>query len=231
MATETTVPTTHKRLLEWVDEVAALSQPDRRWCNGSPEEYDGLCQALVDAGTLSGSGRQAPELLLALLRPGDVARVEDRTFICSESEDDAGPTNNWRDPSEMRATTERAVRRLHARAHDVRRAVLDGPARLADRQDRRRAHRLPLRRRLHADHDPHGRRRAGPLGERRRVRALHALGRRATGRGQEEPRPGRAMRTSTSSISPRRARSGPTARATAATRCWARSASRCGSPR
>ncbi len=101
-----TYPTRNKRLITWVEEVARLTTPDRiHWCDGSAEEYDELCELLVANGTFTKlSDAKRPNSYYAKSDPGDVARVEDRTFICSEREIDAGPTNNWCDPDEMRAT-------------------------------------------------------------------------------------------------------------------------------
>jgi len=97
-------PTKHAGLLGWVREVAELTQPDRVvFADGSAEEYERLCQHLVDAGTfLPLSATEEPASYLARSEPSDVARVESRTFICSEREVDAGPTNNWMAPDEMR---------------------------------------------------------------------------------------------------------------------------------
>jgi phosphoenolpyruvate carboxykinase (GTP) len=105
VSSQVTVPTKNERLISWVEEVAALTHPDEvHWCDGSAEEYDALAETLVRAGTFERlSEAKRPRSYLALSDPGDVARVEDRTFICSSTEDEAGPTNNWREPDEMRA--------------------------------------------------------------------------------------------------------------------------------
>jgi phosphoenolpyruvate carboxykinase (GTP) len=102
---QTAVPTSHAKLLAWVDEVAALTEPDAvRWCDGSAAEHEELCRLLVEVGTFERlADDRRPGSYLALSDPEDVARVEDRTFICSRDEADAGPTNHWRDPDEMRA--------------------------------------------------------------------------------------------------------------------------------
>jgi phosphoenolpyruvate carboxykinase (GTP) len=97
--------TNNQKLKDWVDHWAGVFQPDRvEWCDGSDEEWERLTRLLIDGGTFERLNEaERPNSFLALSDPGDVARVEDRTFICSERRADAGATNNWRDPAEMRA--------------------------------------------------------------------------------------------------------------------------------
>ncbi len=107
-----TAPTQNKQLLEWVDDMAALTEPDSiMWCDGSDAEWDRLTQEMVESGTFIRLNEDIrPNSFLARSDPSDVARVENRTFICSQREVDAGPTNNWAEPSEMRGTLNNLMR-------------------------------------------------------------------------------------------------------------------------
>jgi phosphoenolpyruvate carboxykinase (GTP) len=104
--------THHEGLLDWVDRIVRLCQPeDVVWCDGSQEEYDRLCEQLVETGTFTRLNEQKrPNSFLARSHPSDVARVEDRTFICAGTQDEAGPTNNWAEPGEMKEKLKRLFR-------------------------------------------------------------------------------------------------------------------------
>ena len=170
----------NRSLISWVEEIAALTQPDDvHWCDGSRRNTTALCDEMVDAGTfIRLNAEKRPEQFLCALRSRATSRAS-RTARSSARAARTTParptTGSTRARCRRRST--RAVRRLHARPHDVRRPVQHGPARLADRAHRRRAHRLAVRRREHADHDPDGPRGArGARHDGEFVRCLHSVG-------------------------------------------------------
>ncbi len=209
--------------ISWVNEIAELTQPDEVvWCDGSEAEYERLCGELVEKGTFRKTRPdQAPPTRTTRPPTPPTSRAS-RTGPSSappRRRTPARPTTGRTPPRCGRSSRVRRARgpvpRLHARPDHVRRALLHGPARLPALRARRRDHRLRVRRRLHAHHDPYGTAGPGRAGRRRLLRQGRAHPRRPAGGRARRTSRGRATAPSTSRTSPRTARSGPTAPATA----------------
>jgi phosphoenolpyruvate carboxykinase (GTP) len=156
-------PTPHRGLLDWVRNVAALTTPQRVvWCDGSDDEWRRLTTRLVKTGTFVRL-RQKPHSFWCASDPSDVARVEDRAFLCSEHETDAGPTNNWMPPAEMKTTLTELYRGcMRGRTMYVIPFCL-GPTLGREPRAGGGDHRLRLCGGVHAHHDPHGHCGVGPV--------------------------------------------------------------------
>ncbi len=182
--TATSIPPhiTNTELRRWVEEMVELCKPDQvHWCDGSQEEYDLLCNQMVEGGTFIRLNQEKrPNCFLARSHPSDVARVEDRTYICCAEQRRGRPNQQLDGPKRNEGDPDASLRRRHARAHAVCDPLQHGTHRLAHLPHRRATDRLTLRGREYAHHDPHGRQGAGDSG-RRRVRPLPPLGRHAAG--------------------------------------------------
>ena len=228
-------PSSHRRLLEWVEHYAAHTEAANvEWCDGSAAEYERLCALLVANGTFARlSDAKRPNSYWAHSDPKDVARVESRTFICSEDEQDAEADELLVSPGGDEGDAHVALQGIDAGSDDVRRAVLDGPGRgspfakhavqLTDSPYVAVSMRI-MTRMENVGARGHGRRRR--VRRRASIRSVfRSSSGRPTSRGPVTPR------TSTSPTSPRPARSGPLGPGTGATRCSERSALRCASHR
>ena len=226
-------PTTHQGILDFVNEVAAMTQPERiHWCTGSDDEWTELTHALEATGTFTRLNPAIkPNSFYAASDPIDVARVEDRTYICSVDEKDCGPTNNWMDPNEMKDL----MRKLYAGCMKGRTMYvipfvmghLDAEKPMFGIEVTDSAYVTASMRVMARMGSP--RPGADDRAE-RRFRAGPALRRACRSSPARPTSPGPAATPSTSCSSPRSVRSGPSAPATAATPCSARSATPCASP-